>query len=83
MKRLQHFVNLLFFPLHTHLHVLFREGPNYSKRQARPQGLFRHTAQPAIDHSRLCFTQPVAMYWLLAEHSGKVMTSINSCHFCI
>ena len=40
MKRLQHFVNLLFSRLTQHLHASFSEGANYSPALHARQGLF-------------------------------------------
>ena len=40
MKRLQHFVNLLFSRLIQHLHASFSEGANYSPALGPLQALF-------------------------------------------
>ncbi len=46
MKRLQHFVNLLFSRFTLHLHAVFCEGANYSQRWAPWQEHFHDTAHP-------------------------------------
>jgi hypothetical protein len=55
MKRLQHFVNLLFSRFTLHLHVLFREGQNYNLRNTSWQETFpQHVLCPvscSLSHS--------------------------------
>ena len=82
MKRLQHFVNLLFSPCFTrHLHASFSEGANYSQALRVPQGLFlKHQAgrsppsKPAL-HFKHVFLQPVAIGWRASLTLGTVATS--------
>ena len=78
MKRLQHFVNLLFSPCFTlHLHASFSEGANYSPAPHSPQALFTAHSPPSKPglHFKRLFVQPVAIGWRSSWSLGTVATS--------